>query len=105
MINSIIEYIYNLGKMYGVNPFIFAGIYIGAIPFFFLSLGWVVRNYKKGYSVTLPIISAGFFFISAYLYLLIFGHNVPLWVYGILIVLIAYGAYSSIKSTKKKIQK
>ncbi len=105
MINSIIEYIYNLGKMYGVNPFIFAGIYIGAIPFFFLSLGWFVRNYKKNYSVALPLISAGFFFISAYLYLLLFGHDVPPWVYGILVVLIIYGAYSSIMSTKKKIQK
>lgn len=40
--------ILSLGENYGVNPYIFGGIYIGAIPFFFLCLGWAMKNiYQK----------------------------------------------------------
>jgi len=35
----------SLGKQYGVNPIIFGVIYVGAIPFFTLSIAWLVKNY------------------------------------------------------------
>jgi hypothetical protein len=34
----------SLGDQYGVNPIIFGAIYVGAIPFFTLSLGWLVKS-------------------------------------------------------------
>ena len=97
-INSVMA----LGAEYGVNPFIFAAIYVGAIPFFTISVGWLVRNLRRGRPPTLPILSAGFFFISAYLYLLIAGRNIPLWVYGLIAVMVAYGAYSTVQKIKKQ---
>ena len=53
----------------GVNPFIFGAIYVGAIPFFSASIGWLIRNYRKTKSIVLPALSAMFFFISAYIYI------------------------------------
>lgn len=103
MFEAISEWFYSLGANYGVNPLIFGAIYVGAIPFFSLSIAWLVRNYKKGKSVALPAMSAMFFFISAYLYLAIVGRNVPYWVYGILVALIVYGAYSTIKKVRSQI--
>ena len=94
----------SLGKEYGVNPFIFGGIYIGAIPFFMLSITWLVRNYRIGKSIVPPAMSATFFFISAYIYLIVVGHNVPWWVYGIVILMVIYGAYSTIKSVRQKMR-
>ncbi len=91
-----------LGTSYGVNPVIFAAIYVGAIPFFTLSIGWLVRNVRSGKPATLPILSAGFCFISAYLYLLIAGRNIPLWVYGLIVALLAFGAWSTVKKVKKQ---
>ncbi|MDR9367381.1 MAG: hypothetical protein RI575_18755, partial [Balneolaceae bacterium] len=85
-IESLSTWFLNLSENYGVNPFIFGGIYVGAIPFFTISVAWVVRNYKKGLSIVLPILSASFFFVSAYLYLMIAGENVPLWVYLIVVM-------------------
>jgi hypothetical protein len=35
-----------------------------------------VRNYRQRKSLVLPVLSAGFCFISAYLYLIIAGRNV-----------------------------
>jgi hypothetical protein len=102
LIQPYIDSITTLGAEYGVNPFIFAGIYVGAIPFFTFSVGWLVRNLRRGRPATMPVLSAGFFFISAYLYLLIAGRNIPLWVYGLIAAMIVYGAYSTIRKIKKQ---
>lgn len=103
MWETFTEWFLSLGREYNVNPFIFGGIYIGAIPFFTLSIAWLVKNYRKGKSIVLPAMSATFFFISAYIYLIIVGNNVPWWVYGVVILLVIYGAYSTIKSVRRKI--
>jgi hypothetical protein len=71
-----------LGAEYGVNPLIFGAIYIGAIPFFSLSIGWLINNYRSRKSIVFPVLSAMLFFISAYIYLIFAGKNVPFWVYG-----------------------
>ena len=93
----------SLGEDYGVNPLIFGVIYVGAIPFFSLSVIWLGYNFKRGVSIGLPAISATFFFISAYLYLIIAGENVPWWVYLIILILVSVGGWFTIKKVKRKI--
>lgn len=95
------EWFLGLGEAYNVNPYIFGGIYIGAIPFFFLSLSWVIRNIKRKKSFVVPLLLTGFFFISAYLYLIVVGKNIPVWVYGFIGAMVLYGAYSIYQKIKK----
>ncbi|MCI0485241.1 MAG: hypothetical protein L0229_01315 [Blastocatellia bacterium] len=102
--NSIKEWFFSLGEQYNVNPIIFGAIYIGAIPFFTASIAWLVRNYRKGKSIVMPVLSAGFFFVSAYLYLIIAGRNVPLWVYLVLAAMIVFGIFSTIKKVRRQIK-
>lgn len=90
-----------LGEQYGVNPIIFGSIYLGAIPFFSISVAWLVRNYRLGKSIILPSFLAIFFFISAYLYLIVEGENVPWWVYGIVAFLVIYGGWSTYRKVRK----
>lgn len=94
----------SLGEQYGVNPIIFGSIYIGAIPFFTFSIAWLIRNVRKGISVVLPVLSASFFFVSAYLYLMIAGQNVPWWVYGLVVLMLIYGAWSTFRNVRKEIK-
>ncbi len=96
------EWFLSLGGKYDVNPFIFGGIYLAAIPFFFISLYWIIKNIKKKKSIVLPVLLTGFFFISAYLYLIIAGKNIPAWVYVFIGLLVAYGIYSTVKKIKVK---
>jgi ABC-type Co2+ transport system permease subunit len=93
----------SLGTEYGVNPLIFGAIYVGAIPFFSFSIGWLIRNYRKSKSIVLPALAAMFFFISAYIYLIFAGKNVPWWVYGAVVLLVVIGAYSTVKKVRKQI--
>lgn len=103
MLEQINQWFLGLGAEYGVNPYIFGAIYIGAIPFFILSIAWLVRRARAGQSTVLPTLSAGFFFVSAYIYLAIAGRNIPVWVWIFLAALIAYGAWSTIRDTRRKI--
>ena len=99
---TIQDWFFSLGTEYGVNPIIFGAIYVGAIPFFSLSIGWLIKNYRSKKSIVLPALAAMFFFISAYIYLIFAGKNVPLWVYGAVVLLIVVGAYSTIQKVRKQ---
>lgn len=100
---AIRDWFFGLGSQYHVNPIVFGVIYVGAIPFFMASVSWLVRNYRRRKSITLPVLSAGFFFISAYLYLMVAGRNVPLWVYSAVATLVVFGAISTIKKVRRQI--
>ena len=102
--DAIQNWFLSLGAEYGVNPLIFGAIYVGAIPFFSLSIGWLIRNYRKGKSVIPPALAAMFFFVSAYIYLIFAGKNVPWWVYGAVVLLIVVGVYSTIKKVRRQIK-
>ena len=72
------EWFLSLGTKYDVNPYVFGGIYIGAIPLFFLSLSWTVKNIRNKKPFVIPLLLTGRCFVSAYLYLIIVGKNIPL---------------------------
>ena len=97
--------IYQLAARYNVNPVVFASIYIGAIPFFTGSVAWLVRNIRRSKSIFLPLICTALTFMSAYIYLIIVGKNVPFWVYLIMAVLVLYGAYTTYRKIRSDIKK
>ncbi|MCW9706717.1 hypothetical protein [Fodinibius salsisoli] len=105
VIESLRVWFWGLGEQYGVNPIIFGSIYVGAIPFFTASLAWLYRNYRLNKSIILPAFSAIGFFISAYIYLLFAGENIPWWVYGLVILMVILGAYSTCQKVRRKIKK
>ena len=103
MFEAASEWFLGLGAAYGVNPLIFGSIYVGAIPFFTASVAWLVRNVRRGRGVVVPALFAGFFFLSAYLYLIVAGKNVPWWVYAAVAVLVVGGAFSTVRSVRAKV--
>lgn len=104
MLESINDWLLSLGAQYNVNPYVFGAIYVGAIPFFLASIAWLVKRARAGRSTVLPTMLAGFFFVSAYIYLAIFGQDIPLWVWIFLAVLVVYGAWSTVRDTRRKIR-
>lgn len=103
MLEAVQNWFFSLGANYGVNPIIFGAIYVGAIPFFSLSIAWLIRNFRNKKSIVLPALSATFFFISAYIYLIFAGKNVPVWVYIVVVLLVVFGAYSTLKKVRRQI--
>ena len=103
MFDALRDWFLGLGAQYGVDPLVFGAIYVGAIPLFFLSLAWLGRNVRSKKSPVLPILAAGACFVSAYVYLILAGENVPTWVYGFVALLVAFGAWSTVRSIRKTI--
>jgi len=100
--SEIYNWFMGLGEPYGVDPVIFGSIYVGAIPIFWLAIGWLVRNIKQKRPVTGPVLLACACAISAYVYLIIAGENVPMWVYGLIVAIIVYAIYSTLNKVKQK---
>jgi hypothetical protein len=96
------DWFVSLGRKYNVNPVIFGGIYVGAIPFFTVCVGWIVSNLRRRKPIVLPVLAASFFFISAYLYLLIVGRNIPFWVYAVIAGMVGLGLYSTVRKIHAK---
>lgn len=91
-----------MGEQYGVNPIVFGGIYVGAVPFFIISISWLVRRRKARQSIVLPAMSAGFCFVAAYLYLAVVGHDIPVWVWYFIATLVIYGIWSTLRDIRRK---
>ncbi len=102
-ISAIHHWFVSLGAQYGVNPYIFGALYIGAIPFFLASIAWLMKRQRAGRSIAMPVLTIGLSFISAYIYLAIAGRNIPIWVWAFLAVLISYGAWSTIRDIRRKL--
>ena len=100
--SAVTDWFFSLGERYGVNPLIFGSISVGAVPFFWLSVAWLVRNLRRGRSPFLPVLATSLCVLSAYIYLFIAGENLPLWVYALVIGLIGYSAYSTVQTVRKK---
>lgn len=103
MIDAVTQWFLGLGAKYGVNPLVFGAIYVGAIPLFLASIAWLVRNARRHRPLAPPAITAGFFFVSAYLYLIVVGHDVPAWAYVALAVLVTASGVSAVRSVRRKI--
>jgi hypothetical protein len=98
------DWLFNLGKDYGVDPLVFGIIYIGTVPPFWASLAWMVRNARLKKPITLPAAVTGFFFIASYLYVAVAGRNLPWWIYGIIVFLAVAGGVTTVWEIRKRIQ-
>jgi hypothetical protein len=58
IIDAVRRLFLGLGEAYGVNPIAFGVIYVGAIPFFSLSVARLASNLRRGRSIVLPLFSA-----------------------------------------------
>jgi hypothetical protein len=89
---------------YGVDPVVFLVIYLGSVPFFYYSIFRMVRALAKRRQN--EIITWSMVFLGAtaapFIYVLLFGHNLPWWVYVVIALLIGQGVYSLVRRLRGK---
>jgi hypothetical protein len=81
---------------YGVDPVVFVTIYLLCAPVFYYSLFRTLRALAKKLANEIMLWSAILLcaIVAPFLYVLIFGHNMPWWVYGIITLLVGQGILS-----------
>ncbi len=108
MFEYIISIISEISKIvhdnYGINPTIFIIIYLVSVPIFYSSLFRTLRALTKKLGNEIMLWSAIFLYanIAPFLYVFIFGRNIPWWVYAIIPILICQGVLSLILKIRKK---
>lgn len=105
MWEDLLAWAMSLGDAYGVEPVIYAVIYIGAAPLFFGSVAWLVRALRRRRPIGLPLLSTAFFFSAPTLYVFVAGRNLPPWVYGVLIGLAVVGAVVTILRIRERLRR
>lgn len=78
-----------------MNPVVFGVLHFGSMPLFALSVAWWWRQARRGAPTLLPALTTGLLFIGAYLYVLVAGHNLPVWVYGFMAAMLVLGGLST----------
>ena len=91
---SIWEMVNTKSQAYGVDPIIFGILYLGSIPPYILSLGWLVRSIKQKRPLTTPLTLVSIFFVLPMAYIVVFGRNIETWVYVCIAILAMFAAYS-----------
>ena len=81
---------------YGVNPIVFLVIYLVCVPFFYYSLFRILRAAAKQLRQEIMLWGAVFLGanVAPFLYVMLFGRNIPWWVYGIIAILVGQGVFS-----------
>ncbi len=89
---------------YGVDPVIFVGIYLVSAPIFYYSLFRTVRALAKKLQNEIMLWSFIFLctIVAPFVYVLIFGRNLPLWVYVIIALIIGQGVFSMVRKLRDK---
>ncbi len=89
---------------YGVNPVVFLVLMVLCAPFFYFSIYRLIRAGVKKDKKSLTAWSTVFLVTTVlpYLYVLLFGHNLPWYVYLILAVLIGHSGWSLYRKLKGK---
>jgi hypothetical protein len=81
---------------YGINPIIFIAIYLICAPIFYYSLFRTIRAIARKKGKDILVWSAIFIGanIAPFIYVLLFGKNIPWWVFVMIVLLIGEGIIS-----------
>jgi ABC-type Co2+ transport system permease subunit len=87
---------------YAVDPVIFLVIYLVSTPLFYYSLFRLIRALRRRHWMQVMLWGAIFLCanVGPYVYVLLFGRNLPWWVYGILALLIGLCVLSLISKLR-----
>jgi hypothetical protein len=107
MLGSILSMIQRLmttaRDVYGVNPVIFLVLYFGSAPIWYYSLYRTLRALARKRGNEIMLWSAVFLAstVAPFLYVVLFGHNMPWWVYLLIVVLVGQGVLSLVQRLRK----
>lgn len=102
ILNYLKSWLVKIHQDYGVNPIIFAIIYFGCAPFFWFSIYKIIAGLKNKNIAQVRIFAVilGITIIAPFVYVAIFGHNLPYWFWLFAAIIIVYAGYNAFRRIK-----
>jgi prepilin signal peptidase PulO-like enzyme (type II secretory pathway) len=88
------DWVIALGEKHEVDPLLIGSLYLVSKICFFSFLGWALKTFRAKKPILIPLLFASLSFSLPYLYLIIAGRNISVWVYVFIGLMFIYGAFS-----------
>lgn len=96
------DWVIELGEKHNVDPLLLGSLYLVSKISLIVFLGLVVKNVRAKKSVVIPVLFAALSFCVPYVYLIIAGRNISVWVYVFIGLVLVYGGYTIRKKIIEK---
>ena len=94
-----------LGEAHGVNPWLFAILYLAHHPLFWGTMAWMVLRIRAKKPVSGVVILALFFWFLPYAYIFVFGRGLPFWAYLVAVAFASVGGTHAWKEIRHRLQR
>ena len=88
------DWIIELGEKHDVDPLTLGGLYLVSKVSFLFFLGWVIKNLRSKKAMFVQLLLAAVSFSIPYMYIIIAGPYILLWVYLFIALMFIYGGFS-----------
>ena len=103
MISTLWRHITEIGAHYGVNPVLFAVLYLAHHPLFWGTMAWLAARVRRK-QPTAGVVALGvFFWFLPYTYVFVFGRGLPWWVYALAVIVIAVGGMHAVREIRRRL--
>nr|WP_067057522.1 hypothetical protein [Mucilaginibacter sp. L294] len=96
------DWIIALGDKHDVDPLLLGSLYLVSKLSFFTFIGLLLRNLRAKKPIITIVLFAAVSFSLPYMYLIIAGRNISVWVYVFIGCMFIYGGYSIWKKVTEK---
>ena len=103
-ITTFWHYILAMGAKHGVNPTVFAVLYIIHHPLFWGTVTWIVVRVKRRLVIWPHCILAAAFWLMPYTYIALSVKNLPWYVEVGIGIVFLFGLYKAVQEVRKKIR-
>lgn len=92
-----------IGIAHGVNPWIFGALYLAHHPLFWGTFTLIVLRVRQRRPVKALAVLDTFFWFMPYLYIVVFGHGLPWWIYALVLLALALGAPHALRQIRHRL--
>lgn len=117
LLNSVTKWNHGIGETFNVNPLIYAALYVFSIPPFWYGIlrmakslvksrrqQWTWKEAVGDASFRLGISITAFAWAMPVVYLIVWGRNLPLWIYALTAASVVLFIFSLRRSITKKVK-
>ncbi len=91
-----------MGAAHGVNPALFAALYLTHHPLFWGTMAWLTARVRRRQPVGGVAALGAFFWLMPYLYVLGWGRSLPLWLYGCVALALIVGGGHALREARRR---
>ena len=103
MIHTLWRHITDIGGHYGVNPALFAVLYLAHHPLFWGTMAWLAARVRRKRPVAAVVALGVFFWFLPYSYVFVFGRGLPWWIYALAAVAVAVGGTHAFREIRRRL--